>query len=404
MKNLKSIILLIIIVFITINVVRLFKEEHLVKYQIDKYSIEERFYMSKGHHYDLIIKDKNSTYIYTINEKLGKKKKIIKEIKTYKSNDLSCIIPIYKKDIKNDIYCDLGQQQVSLNYLYETNNSDFAKIYKKIEKYNIKLPVESKTKKNYKKLEVYQNNILKDHSYFIWDYKGIYIIDNQTIKYKKIIDSDLYDNVMNCIVDDYYVLFENSSVNGIEKIYYYDINKEKVESFILKNKLSKNSYINGVVDNLIYVTDRKSKKEYTIGIKDKIITEVDNDQTKYIVYENYVKKELSKSDYFMKDNIFNNVLISDKEVTISKELKKEYNYYYFIEDDKLYKALDTNKKDKILLAEVDNVVDWLIKDGEVLLLKEGTIYSYTEEKGLKKILATNELKYNYKNIYDLWNK
>ena len=404
MKNFKKIIFVIIVVFIVLSITNYLKKEHTVKYKINNYDIKEHFYLSKGHYYDMIITNKKKKYIYTINEDLGKDKKIITDIKEYKSNDLTCIVPVYKENITNNFYCLLNKQQVSANYLYDTNNSDFKKIYKKAKKLNIKLSQNNKSKKNYKNLVVYQKNITKDHFYFIWNYKGIYVVSKDEIKYKKFIDYDIYDNVMDCVVDDYYVLFDNSSVNGIEDVYYYDINKDKLDKFELKTKLTKNSYINGVVDNSIYVTDRKQKKEYAVKIKDKTITEVDNDQTKYLVYDNNTKKELTKSDYFMKDFFFDNNLIIDKKITKSKELKKEYNYYYFIEDSKLYKALDTNKTHRILLAELDNITDWLVRDREVLLLRDDTIYVYIDGKGLRKILTTNELKYNYKNIYDLWKK
>lgn len=404
MKNFKKIIFVIIVVFIVLSITNYLKKEHTVKYKINNYDIKEHFYLSKGHYYDMIITNKKKKYIYTINEDLGKDKKIITDIKEYKSNDLTCIVPVYKENITNNFYCLLNKQQVSANYLYDTNNSDFKKIYKKAKKHNIKLSQNNKSKKNYKNLVVYQKNISKDHFYFIWNYKGIYVVSKDEIKYKKFVDYDIYDNVMDCVVDDYYVLFDNSSVNGIEDVYYYDINKDKLDKFELKTKLTKNSYINGVVDNSIYVTDRKQKKEYAVKIKDKTITEVDNDQTKYLVYDNNTKKELTKSDYFMKDFFFDNNLIIDKKITKSKELKKEYNYYYFIEDSKLYKALDTNKTHRIFLAELDNITDWLVRDREVLLLRDDTIYVYIDGKGLRKILTTNELKYNYKNIYDLWKK
>ena len=404
MKNFKKIIFVIIVVFIVLSITNYLKKEHTVKYKISNYDVKEHFYLSKGHYYDMIITNKKKKYIYTINEDLGKDKKIITDIKEYKSNDLTCIVPVYKENITNNFYCLLNKQQVSANYLYDTNNSDFKKIYKKAKKHNIKLSQNNKSKKNYKNLVVYQKNISKDHFYFIWNYKGIYVVSKDEIKYKKFIDYDIYDNVMDCVVDDYYVLFDNSSVNGIEDVYYYDINKDKLDKFELKTKLTKNSYINGIIDNSIYVTDRKQKKEYAVKIKDKTITEVDNDQTKYLVYDNNTKKELTKSDYFMKDFFFDNNLIIDKKITKSKELKKEYNYYYFIEDSKLYKALDTNKTHRILLAELDNITDWLVRDREVLLLRDDTIYVYIDGKGLRKILTTNELKYNYKNIYDLWKK
>ena len=404
MKNIKKIILIIIIIFITFCIFKVIKKEHTVKYKIDKYSIKEHFYISNDHYYDLIIKDKKNTYIYTLNIDLNKNKKIIKNIEEFKSNELTCIVSTYKKSDEKGIYCNLNKQQVSIDYLLNTNNSDFKKINKELKKYNLKFPKENNTKKYYKNLIIYQKNIPNDNLYFIWNYKGVYVIGNNKVSYKKFLDYDLYDNVMDCVVSDYYVLFDNSSVNGIENVYYYDINKDKVTSFKLKQKLTKDSYINGVVEDLIYVTDRKQKKEYTINIKDKTIEEIDNDQTKYLVYDNYKKKELSKSDYFMNDVFFDNNLIVDKKVTNSKELKKEYNYYYFIEENKLYKALDTVKSEKILLAELDNIKDWLVKDREVILLVDDTIYSYTEQYGLRKILITNELNYNYENIYEMWKK
>ena len=404
MKNIKKIILIIIIIFITFCIFKVIKKEHTVKYKIDKYSIKEHFYISNDHYYDLIIKDKKNTYIYTLNIDLNKNKKIIKNIEEFKSNELTCIVSTYKKSDEKGIYCNLNKQQVSIDYLLNTNNSDFKKINKELKKYNLKFPKENNTKKYYKNLIIYQKNIPNDNLYFIWNYKGVYVIGNNKVSYKKFLDYDLYDNVMDCVVSDYYVLFDNSSVNGIENVYYYDINKDKVTSFKLKQKLTKDSYINGVVEDLIYVTDRKQKKEYTINIKDKTIEEIDNDQTKYLVYDNYKKKELSKSDYFMNDVFFDNNLIVDKKVTNSKELKKEYNYYYFIEENKLYKALDTVKSEKILLAELDNIKDWLVKDREVILLVDDTIYSYTEQYGLRKILIANELNYNYENIYEMWKK
>lgn len=404
MKNIKKIILIIIIIFITFCIFKVIKKEHTVKYKIDKYSIKEHFYISNDHYYDLIIKDKKNTYIYTLNIDLNKNKKVIKSIEEFKNNKLTCIVSTYKKSDEKGVYCNLNKQQVSIDYLLNTNNSDFKKINKELKKYNLKFPKENNTKKYYKNLIIYQKNIPNDNLYFIWNYKGVYVIGNNKVSYKKFLDYDLYDNVMDCVVSDYYVLFDNSSVNGIENVYYYDINKDKVTSFKLKQKLTKDSYINGVVEDLIYVTDRKQKKEYTINIKDKTIEEIDNDQTKYLVYDNYKKKELSKSDYFMNDVFFDNNLIVDKKVTNSKELKKEYNYYYFIEENKLYKALDTVKSKKILLAELDNIKDWLVKDREVILLVDDTIYSYTEQYGLRKILITNELNYNYENIYEMWKK
>ena len=46
---------------------------------------------------------------------------------------------------------------------------------------------------------------------------------------------------MSCIVDKYYVLFENTSVNGIKNIYYYDFKKNKLKIYKPEIILSKDT-------------------------------------------------------------------------------------------------------------------------------------------------------------------
>ena len=376
-------------------------KEHDVFYNINKYKIHEHFYINKDHFYDITITKNKENYTYTINKNLSKDKRIIKSIKTFKSNNLICIVPIYKKDLDLNIYCNLNNEQVSNDYLLKTYNKDFKVIKKKVKKYKIKYPKSYTTKTNYKKLSVFQKNILKDDNYYIWNYKGVYSLSKNKLNYKKILNYDLYDNIMSTTVKNYYVLFENNSVNGIKKVYVYNSNNN-LTSFKLDKVISKDSYINGVVDNLIYVTDRKEKKEYTVDIFSKKIKQIDNN-LKYIVYENDKKKTLSKSDYFMEDQLFNKFIVDNK-ITDSRELIKVGNYYYYFENSKIYKVLDTNKKYRTLLLELEDIKEWNVYDNKIIIMANDIIYSYTEENGLRKIIKSNELKYNYKNIYKVGKK
>ena len=381
MKNtIKKILILLLIIIICHYIFKLLIVEHNFTYKIDKYSIDEHFYIKKGHHYDLVITNKKENYTYTIDKNISKKKKIIKDIKVYKSNNLKCIIPVYKKEINNNIYCNLDNNQVSNDYLLKSNNKDFEKIIKKVK---IKLPSSNNHKKKYKSLFVYNKNI-NNNNFYIWNYKGIYVLNNNKNNYVKILNYDLYDNVMNCIVNKYYVLFENTNVNGIENIYYYDSKKNKLNKFKLKEKIDKDSYINGVVDNLIYVTDRRNKKEYTIKIIKREIKEIDDEQTSYIIYNNGIRKKVTKREFFMENQYFNN----------------NSNYKYFIKDNKIYKKLK-GTKNNILLLELNDIVEWKVINDEIIILVDDTIYYYSDETGLRKILENSELRYNYKNIYNI---
>ena len=396
MNRIKKIILVIFLLVLVYFGYRILIKEHEVSYTIDKYRIKEHFYINKNHYYDLIISKDKLNYTYTLDKNLSKEKRIIKEIKTYKSNNLVCIVPIYKEDIELNVYCDLDNEEVSNDYLIKTYNNDFKIIKKKIKKYKIKYPSNKNIYKKYKKNTVFQNNILDNYNYYIWNYKGILVLNNKELKYQKILNYDLYDNIMAVSIDRYYVLFENTDVNGIKNIYYYDSKNKKLNTFKLKEKLSKDSYINGVVDNYIYVTDRKNKKEYKINILKKIITQVDDD-INYITYQNNKKKELSKSDFFMNDQYFDNTYTVDNKI-------KDNNYYYYYKNNRIYKSLDTNKKHSKLLLELEDIKEWKVYNDIIVIMAKDTIYQYTEKEGLRKIVKSNELKYNYKNIYKIGKK
>ena len=177
-------------------------------------------------------------------------------------------------------------------------------------------------------------------------------------------------------------------MNGIENIYYYNLEKDKLKKMVLSKKISKDSYINGVQGEYIYITDKENKKEYRLMIsKEKLATINEESEGGFIVYHNGMKKVLSKSDFFMKEQYFN---------------KTNYDYDYFLEDNHFYKAQTKNKKKKILLFELENVKEWTRVEDDIILISEDTIYHYNDNNGLVKILSSNELKYNYKNIYKVW--
>lgn len=403
MSRIKKVFLVVFLLVLVYAGYRILYKEHEVSYTIDKYNIKEHFYINNKHYYDLIISKDKENYTYTLDKNLSKEKRIIKSIKTFKSNNLVCIVPTYNKKIEKNIYCNLNNKEISIDYLLKTNNNDFKTIKKKVKKYKINYPSASKTYTKYKKNTIYKKNILDGYNYYIWNYKGILILNNKELKYQKVLNYDLYDGIMATTIDRYYVLFENTSVNGIENVYYYDSRKNRLNSFKLKEKLAKDSYINGVVDNIVYVTDRKNKKEYKINIKAQTIERIDDD-INYIVYENNEKREISKKDFFMNDQYFDNAFIKDNEVTDSLELIKANNYYYYYKNNKIYKTLDTNKKHSKLLLELDDIKEWNVYNDAIIIMADNSIYEYTEKEGLRKIVKSNELKYNYKNIYKIGKK
>ena len=375
------------------------KEEHQVSYSVPKnYQIEESYKKEKKDTYTFEITNQKQTYQFTISGDYSKQKRIIKEIKESKDGTLTCIIPIYTKETKNQMYCNLGNKQVSNYYLIQTKNENYQKIVESLKSYKVIQPSSNQNSTLFQRKNVYNQNIEKEDTFFIWNYKKLLILNHDTNKVQEVLDFDLYDNIMATVVDKYYVLFDNSSVKGIQTIYYYDFQKNRLKKMELLKPLSKNSYINGVVNHLIYVTDQKNKKEYTINIRREEIEEIDQDQTSYIIFQEGEQKEVSKSDFFMKQQLFFESKIGEIDGFFSKDS------IYYVQENKFYRVYRKNKKNPILLFEMKDVKDWKVVDEEILILKEDTLYSYTDQTGIREIIESNELKYNFKNIYNLGKK
>ena len=384
-KKLKQLMILLIFIVAVRGIYLSTIKEYNTTYKIDSYKVEESYHQNPKETRLFKIAKGKKTYVFEINKNLGKAKKIIKEIRQDKEGAVECILPIYKKDVENEVYCRVNDEQVSLDYLKE--NEDFQKIKESLKKYKIQFPKSSDIKEKYKSITIYSNNILKNQVYYIWNYKGVYIIDSMSHKYESILDYDLYDNVLTCTVKNRFVLLENNSVNGIKNIYYYDYDRKKIRVAKLEKEISKDSYINGVEGKLIYITDRKLKKQYTLDIFKEKLEEIDDEETVYTTYQEGKKKEMSKSDFFLNDQYFDDKVVD--------------GVYYFQEDNKIYKSYDKEKKNKVLLLELDNIKEWSIKNGEILILREDTLYAYNDKNGLREIIKNKELQYNYESIYQL---
>ena len=265
-KKIKIIIILFFIILLIPFFKKMFMKKYNIIYEKNKYIINEIYkYENKNHNYEINIKNKEYEITYLLNEKFNKNKKIIENIKVYNEDDITCLLPLYKKDVELKLYCLKNNMQVSNYYLKD--NKSYKKILNKAKKYDLKKYELGKSTKKVKNLIIYFNNIDEEDIFTVWDYKGINVLEKDKSNYIKILNYDLYDNIKSIIYDDYYVLFENNNVEGIKNIYYYDLIKNKLKVYNPDILLSKNFYINGVVDNLIFVTDIKTKKEYTINLR-----------------------------------------------------------------------------------------------------------------------------------------
>lgn len=394
-KEIKIIIVLFLLIIPILFLRKVFIRKYDILYEKNKYIINEKYeYKNKEHTYEINIKNKKQEITYLLNNDFNKTKKIIKNLKVYKENNITCFLPLYIEKTNNKLYCLKDNMQVSNYYLKD--NDSYKKILKKVKKYKINNYSENTKTTKFKQLQVYKNNISSEDIFTVWDYKGINIIEKDKTSYIKFLDYDLYDDIKTIIFDNYFILFENNHVEGIKNIHYYDLEKDKLKIYNPEIIISKDFYINGVVDNLIYVTDNKNKKEYTINLKKEEILQI-NKANEYLTYSNNEFYNLTKSDFFMEKQIFNNKKVLDKNISKEEHIK-ENNIYYFIENNNFYRQ--KSKRNKELLFSADEIKEWKIVSDKIVFISKDTLYLFDDNRGLVPIIKSNELNYNYENICD----
>lgn len=407
-KVLPILILLAFIAFCYQFIVTFFVTEHKVEYSLiandqNHYTVSESYHKSNNHHYySFLVKTQNKkkTYTFSIEQDFDKQERVITDIKYYQKNDLECIFPIYKRNHSYDVSCLLDGKQVSSSYLMFQKNEDFSFIARKFAEdgydemyYNIDAP-------NTKEENVFvaYDYIPEDFVFAIWNYKGIYILSSEGMENKMYLNKDYYENTLSIGAGRYYVTVntdnEEDNLNYYQLIVYNLVDGGKT---IVDVNISQDSYFNGVSDNLVYITDPKEKKQYTLDLNKKELKEL---KSCYEISNSKVKK-VDKS--FFSSPKVDSLQVTNKKITKlynTKDIRKNRDDYYFkTKDGSIYRVIQEDYENPVLICQFDNIKEWQVHDDGVSFIVDDTLYLYTDVYGLKPILKNSEFKYNSKNIY-----
>ena len=408
-NRIKFIILVIVIILLLMFIIKLFKKEHNINYEIDNYNISEKFYIKdKNHYYNFVIKDNKNDYIFSTNKKFNKDKKIIKKIVKESVKKTTCIMPVYKKNINSNILCNYDNNIVSIYYLKTSNENLYNKIVKLYKKDGYKIDnYNNDNVYKYKKLSIYKKNIDNNQTYTLWNYKGLYLVNNKETTYNKLLDEDKYENELAILVGKYYVFIDTNNRYKGFKLYYYDIEKDKLKDFSkTEDKIDDDIYFSGTYNNKLYIYDKHFKKQYIFDpYKAKFKKVGDKVKGFYLVKNN----KLELVDYYeFKDIIYFNNKINNEKINKLYNSKEVYlldNYYYIYSNDGYFYKVDMNNiKRSITLFKLDNISSFIIRDNNIIISKESGLYNYNLDKGLLNIIDYEELNYNYNNIFDLYEK
>lgn len=417
MKKIIPIALSLFLIFLVYEfIVVFFVKQYNYSYSFNstnntKYDIDEKYsYKNKEHLYDIKIKGKNNTYIYTLNHNYHKSKLILEELYSYNENNLECVLPVFKDNVYSNIECFKDGKIVSYEYLKEKNENieEIDKFIKETGKIN-KHPNRETKKITGTATELrYYKDFISDYNVIVWNYKGVFTINKDKQDVKEFINFDIYDSSYIGKSDDkLYVLYAASTDPTFETIYtveYKDGTVDKMD--VIDYELSTNIYFNGSYKNEMYMLDCNSNKQYKILTKKEQLEETSKENK--IKYFDGIKLEDKPLDSISNNNILFNENKVNKKITKlynTEDIKESNNHYYFKDNDgNFYLSFEDEYKNSVLLFQLKDLKEWTVVDDTIFGIYQDKLYAYNESYGLYPIIVYNEFNYHTKNMYGVAKK
>lgn len=363
MKKLKIMIFIIILSFSFFLLIYNHKRDYELSYKKDEYSVKEK-YIKEKNLYLVSVKKGNDEYNYIIDKKYSKSRKLVDNIKLYKTDDEKCLTITFNKEHINPV-CKKENSLISYYLVSEKMQKKLGKKY-----YNNKVKTNKET---YKKIEI---NSLLDKKILVWNYSGFYYLSSDKKETINLLKKDVYNPSLISQIDNYLLIPNYDKGYEYNSFIVLNVDNLTKKDFVINDNISNDSYVLGTYDKSIFIFDKKYEKEYEfVPYKQKYRT------VNPFIY-NKDKKESKSSVY-----------LSNNEATFIYD----YSYDYVLEKNKIYQVNTyTNEKKLISNKEVKDIVKE--NNNEVYYLSDDTLYYYSDKYGEVKMLSYFELNFNYNNI------
>ena len=405
MKKFKRFIIALVVILIIYLVIALcvhfLSKGYTNEYSIGKYNIEEIYTKDEQDEHDnyyIEIEANNIVFNYQFYKDIDDDNKIVKDIIFY-DGEYKCLLPVLSDNIKVDFSCYKDGEFYNYNDI-KGKDTKLDKYVSKVDKkyYDDDTFNDSNdSKKEFERISYIKDNIPNKYVLSITDLKGVIAISGDKVNSYELFDKDVYKRELSTFVGNFYLSANYSDKQEFSEIYVVNLNNGKQKILKSPDYISFDSYIQGVVDNDVYIYDMNNEKQYKVNIKDSLITLVGN-ADKGIKYYNGSWSTIST----IKAN--NKVLFTSHNVKSNDYyyLYKDGNelsgfYYYFYKSDEeyaLYRANIQNKNLRKYLFSVKSIDDVLFVEDYVFFKDGNKIKLYSDYTGVRTIIENSELEYN----------
>lgn len=380
-----------------------FKTSHHVEYDISGYMVEEDYIKKSGKDYYLIKASKDGKeYIFNAKNEFNKNEKIIKEIISYDTDDISCATIIYTNNSSSTPLC--YKDKILHSYISVENEPGMSEYLKQLNKYAEDKITSSDESYVFAYNEIYKNNLYKNEDIIMYNYKNIIKINGERTMTFDFSNKDVFKNEYGTLVGKYYVIPKMR--NSIEFSHYLivDIEKETVEEIDLAKevsaKISSQMYVNGIYNSNLYIFDKSNLVQYEINPDKGEIKVVGNKDKKGIVYKNGQEEEIGVYTLNNEKVKFTENYDAYKEIDYD-QIFLTSNGAVYVKDGVFYKVYNNYLKNPIYLFEAKDVQDIKVKEDNIYYINDQFLYRYNDY-GNVRILKREQFKYDYTNIYDVY--
>ena len=402
-KIVKNTLLILVAILILEFVVFIFKSYHETDYKIvNKDESFNVFEVYKNNKYYFKVNYKKKDYYFSYDNKFFKAKKVLKNIIYYEKDDLSCIYPVFKNDRQLNIICNLDDKLYTYSY-YEEGLKDMITLIDN-NGYDISRFSDNAKPISYDSNTVYKDNILDNTYIYVWKYNGFYTLNNKKLAKLNLFKEDTYTNSLGVSTFKYYVMPNYDQKYEYNSFYIINMTNNKIRNIILKKKkvISSDYYINGVVNDKIYIFDSDKLKQYVINPKKGKIEETVNSENKGLYYDGEFKRiniyDFKEEKKIFKEDIKLPDKIKDKEV-----IGSYFDNYYYKEDNDIILYNETLEK-VIYLFKIDSKDSILINKDTIYYIDNNTLYYFNINTNSKKVITYDELLFNKVNRYFVYSK
>ena len=325
---------------------------------------------------------------------------MVDKVLTY-TGDYECVLPIIDGKAITDVLC----YQDNRYYFYhaimgkDKKLDDFVKSLDSNLYHQDQWLDNTMDTKEMNNITLYSQNVIPEHVFFLSNMRGIYQIGDTVLNFE-IFKKDIYQKELSALVSSYYVVADYNESSRFRTFYFMDIRTGKISEAKAPNYISFDSYIQGIVDNKLYLYDRDNEKQYCIDPEKKKIEEVGNEKRKIQYYQSgkWDKITVTKAKEKKLFEMTKKDLEFQKFDMVYHVGGKASGYYYLLEKVEdgyvLYRTPSQNKKTITYITKIDKVEDLFFLDDYVYFQDGDSIKYYQDEKGTHTLLSYSELEFN----------